>query len=278
MLVSVIIPTFNRINLIVRAIESVLKQTYKVFEIIVIDDGSTDGTYELIKKSYPKVFIYHQKNKGVSAARNMGLTLARGTWIAFLDSDDEWISKKIECQINALNQSKEYLICHTNEIWIRNGIRVNQMKKHQKYGGFIFEKSLDICRMSPSSVMISKTIFDEIGFFDESLKICEDYDFWLRISSKFPVLFLDEMLIKKYGGHEDQLSKNTDGIEQYRIQSLEKILKKINLNRNQFNAAVKMILKKLTIYKLGLEKRNKYYEILKIKKKIDYWTSMVKSN
>ena len=257
MQISVIIPTYNRKHLISRAIKSVINQSLKPFEIIVVDDGSTDGTYEFINQFFPEIRVIRQSNNGVSSARNLGLKNAKGNWIAFLDSDDEWLFKKLELQKKAIDHLDKYLICHTNEIWIRNGTRVNQMKKHQKHGGFIFEKSLDICRISPSSVLINKKIFEHIGKFDETLKICEDYDLWLRISSRYPVLFLDEMLIKKYGGHESQLSKNTIGIEQYRIKSLEKILKNIKLSKLQFDSGVAMILKKLEIYKTGLIKRKK---------------------
>ena len=279
MKISVIIPTYNRKKYIKRAIDSVIRQSYKPFEIIVIDDGSTDGTYELIKQSYSssQISLKKQKNKGVSAARNKGVKLANGDWIAFLDSDDEWFENKLELQVREIKKSKTF-ICHTNEIWIRNGIRVNQMKKHQKYGGAIFKKCLDMCRISPSSVMIHRRIFDEIGLFDEDLIICEDYDLWLRISSKYPVLYLDSMLIKKFGGHEDQLSKNINGIEQFRIQSLEKILKNRSLKPSYFNAAKNMVLKKLLIYRSGLIKRNKVRENAIIEKKIHYWTLMVNSN
>ena len=280
MKISVIIPTYNRKKYIKRAIDSVIRQSYKPFEIIVIDDGSTDGTYELIKKSYSssQISIEKQINNGVSSARNKGVKLANGDWIAFLDSDDEWFENKLELQVREIKKSKTFMICHTNEIWIRNGIRVNQMKKHQKYGGFIFEKCLDMCRISPSSVMIRRCIFDEIGLFDEDLIICEDYDLWLRISSKYPVLYLDSMLIKKFGGHEDQLSKNINGIEQFRIQSLEKILKNLPLKHSYFNAAKNMVLKKLRIYRSGLIKRNKIKENAFIEKKIHYWTLIVNSN
>ena len=279
MKISVIIPTYNRKKYIKRAIDSVIHQSYKPFEIIVIDDGSTDGTYELIKQSYSssQISLKKQKNNGVSSARNKGIKLANGDWIAFLDSDDEWFKNKLELQVREIKKSKTF-ICHTNEIWIRNGIRVNQMKKHQKYGGAIFKKCLDMCRISPSSVMIHRRIFDEIGLFDEDLIICEDYDLWLRISSKYPVLYLDSMLIKKFGGHEDQLSKNINGIEQFRIQSLEKILKNRSLKPSYFNAAKNMVLKKLLIYRSGLIKRNKVKENAIIEKKIHYWTLMVNSN
>ena len=279
MKISVIIPTYNRKKYIKRAIDSVIHQSYKPFEIIVIDDGSTDGTYELIKQSYSssQISLKKQKNNGVSSARNKGIKLANGDWIAFLDSDDEWFKNKLELQVREIKKSKTF-ICHTNEIWIRNGIRVNQMKKHQKYGGAIFKKCLDMCRISPSSVMIHRRIFDEIGLFDEDLIICEDYDLWLRISSKYPVLYLDSMLIKKFGGHTDQLSKNINGIEQFRIQSLEKILKNRSLKPSYFNAAKNMVLKKLLIYRSGLIKRNKVKENAIIEKKIHYWTLMVNSN
>ena len=278
MMISVIIPTYNRLHLIDRAIKSVLNQSYKSFEIIVIDDGSSDGTYDFIQRTFLDVLILKQLNKGVSSARNLGLKVAKGDWIAFLDSDDEWLRNKLELQVMEIKKSKNYLICHTNEIWIRNGVRVNQMKKHQKYGGDIFEKCLDMCRLSPSSVLIHKKIFKDVGTFDESLIICEDYDLWLRISSKYSILFLDSMLIKKYGGHEDQLSKNINGIEQHRIQSLEKILKTIDLNKKQFDAAVHMILKKLNIYKIGLKKRNKEKENYIIEKKIHDWTLVANRN
>jgi len=280
MKISVVIPTYNRKKYIKRAIDSVIRQSYKPFEIIVIDDGSTDGTYELIKQSYSssQISLEKQINNGVSSARNKGVKLAKGDWIAFLDSDDEWFENKLELQAREIKKSKTFMICHTNEIWIRNGIRVNQMKKHQKYGGSIFEKCLDMCRISPSSVMIHRRIFDEIGLFDEGLIICEDYDLWLRISSKYPVLYLDSMLIKKFGGHEDQLSKNINGIEQFRIQSLEKILRTLPLKHSYFNSAKNMVLKKLRIYRSGLIKRNKIKENAFIEKKIHYWTLMVNSN
>ena len=233
----------------------------------------------MIKQSYSssEISLEKQINNGVSSARNKGVKLANGDWIAFLDSDDEWFENKLELQVREIKKSKTF-ICHTNEIWIRNGIRVNQMKKHQKYGGAIFKKCLDMCRISPSSVMIHRRIFDEIGLFDEDLIICEDYDLWLRISSKYPVLYLDSMLIKKFGGHADQLSKNINGIEQFRIQSLEKILKNRSLKPSYFNAAKNMVLKKLRIYRSGLIKRNKIKENAFIEKKIHYWTLMVNSN
>ncbi len=272
--ISVIIPTYNRKETLSRALESVFEQTFEPFEILIIDDGSDDGTQEWIRENYPLVKYIYQDNAGVSNARNNAIRISKGEWIALLDSDDEWLPDKLKSQVRLINKNPSYKFCHTNEIWIRNGVRVNQMKKHQKYGGQIFEHCLDFCRISPSSSLIKKTVFEEIGFFDETLKVCEDYDLWLRIAARYPVLFLDQPLIKKYGGHSDQLSKVLKGIEQYRIQSLEKIILSNILTKYQKNKAKDMLLYKLNIYGGGLEKRNKTKEIDKNKKKIQYWSTI----
>ena len=187
--ISIIIPTYNRKSFLIHAINSVLNQTYQNLELIIIDDGSSDKTENIIKKKYPKIKFYKQKNKGVSAARNKGIKMASCKWIAFLDSDDRWHPRKIENQINYLLAHPRYKICHTDEIWIRKGIRINQHKKHKKHGGHIFDKCLDLCRISPSSVIIHKDIFNKVGLFNEKLPVCEDYDLWLRIAEKFPVLW-----------------------------------------------------------------------------------------
>ena len=271
MKISVVIPTYNRKHTLARAINSIFSQTRQVFEIIVVDDGSTDGTPEWIMQTYPAVKYIYQKNSGVSSARNTAIRSAKGNWIALLDSDDEWLPSKLEKQIEFLMKQPDYKFCHTNEIWIRNGKRVNQMNKHKKFGGEIFEKCLDICRISPSSSLFSKSILDDIGYFDESLKVCEDYDLWLRVTSKYKILFLDNPLIKKYGGHSDQLSQLPNGIEQYRIHSLENILHSNFLSDSQKIAAKDTILYKLDIYINGLKKRGKLKDLKKYKKKIEQW-------
>ena len=272
--ISVIIPTYNRKETLKRAIQSVLIQSYTPYEIIVIDDGSNDGTKEWLKDNYPNVKYIYQMNSGVSSARNKGIKFARGDWIALLDSDDEWFPSKLKDQANEIELNPAAKFLHTNEIWIRNGVRVNQMKKHKKYGGYIFEKCLDMCRISPSSVLIKKDIFDEIGMFDETLKVCEDYDLWLRFASKYPVHFLDQPLIKKYGGHSDQLSKVDDGIESYRIRSLKKIMNSGILNKKQKTITKDVLVKKMYIYAKGLEKRNKIRELNDTKKNIQYWINI----
>ncbi len=278
MKVSVIIPTYNRKHTLGRAIESIISQTIKPLEIIIVDDGSNDGTREWIKEEYPFIKYLNQNNSGVSASRNRGIFSANGNWIAFLDSDDEWIPEKLERQLSILSSDKKAVFCHTNEIWIRNGTRVNQMRKHQKYGGYIFEKCLDMCRISPSSSIIKKEVFDHIGYFDESLIVCEDYDLWLRIAAHYKILFLDQPLIKKYGGHVDQLSRVKGGIEKYRIQSLEKILSSESLEISQFNSAKEILIKKLNIYANGVRKRKRVKELDQITERIQYWINTSKNN
>ena len=271
MKISVVIPTYNRIALVERAIDSVLRQSIKPFDIIVVDDGSDDGTSEMIKKKYRSINLVQQQNSGVSAARNNGIKHAKGDWISLLDSDDEWTGKKLENQVDRLIKNPDYHFCHTNEIWIRNGVRVNQKKRHQKYGGYIFDKCLDICRISPSSTLFKKNILEHVGWFDTQLPICEDYDLWLRITADYKILFVDEPLIIKYGGHTDQLSQSVEGIELFRIKSLENLLANTELSPQKRNLAITMIIKKLNIYLNGLIKRKKQTEAEQVKEKIKFW-------
>ncbi|MBT4149133.1 MAG: glycosyltransferase, partial [Candidatus Marinimicrobia bacterium] len=213
--ISVVIPTFNRLIYLERAIKSVLNQTISVNEIIIVDDGSDDGTSEFIHSNYPNLKYIFQSNSGVSAARNTGIKAASSNWIAFLDSDDAWVTNKIQKQITELELNPEMNFCHSNEIWIRNGREIKQKNTHKKFGGFIFDKCLDKCRISPSTVICRKSLLIKLNGFDEDLSICEDYDLWLRITSNNPVIYIEKPLIIKYGGHQDQLSRNSEGIESY---------------------------------------------------------------
>jgi len=266
--ISVVIPTYNRKHTLSRAIASVLNQTLQPIEMIMVDDGSTDGTADWIQETYPRINPIRQSNKGVSAARNIGIKSAKCDWIALLDSDDEWLPDKLERQVEAFNQNPGIKLCHTEEIWIRNGVRVNQKKKHQKYGGHIFEKCLDMCRISPSSAIFHQSLLDDVGYFDEAFSVCEDYDLWLRITAEYPVLFLDEPLIKKYGGHRDQLSIVPDGIETYRIQVLEKLIQQ-KFTFSQKRSMEKMLIRKLKIYANGSHKRGREQVFNQIMKRID---------
>ena len=271
MKVSVVIPTYNRINLLERAVNSVIRQTKNAFEIIVVDDGSDDNSSEMVKQKFGSVILVRQENCGVSAARNRGIEISKGDWIALLDSDDEWKPNKLEKQINALSEDPDCFFCHTIETWIRNGVRVNQGKRHKKYGGYIFDKCLDICRISPSSALFKKSILEHVGLFDNELHVCEDYDLWLRITREHKILFIDEPLIIKYGGHSDQLSKNIDGIEIYRIRSLEKLLRNKRIKRDDRLLATEMLLRKLNIYYNGCIKRGKKESAEETIEKIKFW-------
>ncbi len=255
--ISLIIPTYNRCTSLKRALHSVLQQILLPAEIIVVDDGSTDNTAAMIKAEFPKVIYLWQENQGVSAARNKGIHHATSEWLAFLDSDDTWLPNKLMDQSHALQQAPGIKVCHTEEIWIRNGVRVNAMHKHKKTGGWIFKRCLPLCAMSPSSIMIHRSVFEHIGYFDESLPACEDYDLWLRITAQYPVLFLEQALIKKYGGHSDQLSHQYWGMDRFRIRALEKVIAHSDLSPENRQAAIQMLLKKARIFKNGALKRNK---------------------
>lgn len=252
--ISVIIPTYNRSRLLQRCLISVFSQLRQADEILVVDDGSTDDTSFLIREQFPSVKYLRQENRGVSAARNAGIACAQGDWIAFLDSDDEWLPDKLEKQVLALEQNPEHRVIHTNELWLYRGEQKNQKLKHRKYGGLIFQKCLPLCVISPSSVLIHKSIFDEVGLFDESLPACEDYDLWLRITARYPVLFIDEELIIKHGGHEDQLSQKYWGMDRFRIKAIHNILQSDVLDGENRDAAIEAMLKKIDIYLKGAEK------------------------
>ncbi len=267
--VSVIILVYNRAEMVVGAIDSVLEQRYKNFELIVIDDGSYDNTREVLANYKDKIKLIVQKNSGVSTARNIGIKEAKGEFVAFLDSDDLWLPEKLGTQINFFDSHPEAMICQTEEIWISRGKRINPKKNHKKISGMIFENSLALCLVSPSAVMIKKSLFDEVGMFDKSLPACEDYDLWLKISPNHPIFLIDTPLIIKRGGHGDQLSK-MPCLDKYRILSIKKIVESGVLTDTQRKAALKMLIKKCKIYEQGCKKRGKteeriYFE--KIRKK-----------
>jgi glycosyltransferase involved in cell wall biosynthesis len=265
--VSAIIPTYNRRSLLERALASILRQSRPPDEFLVIDDGSTDDTPEHIPKRFPDVRYIRQETGGVSAARNRGIREAKGEWLAFLDSDDEWLPRKLERQLEALRAKPELLLCHTNEIWIRRGRRVNPMKKHEKFGGRIFQACLPRCIISPSSAILHRHLFDEVGLFDEAFPVCEDYDLWLRVCARRPVLYLDEPLIVKYGGHDDQLSRSLWGMDRFRIRALEKVISSEALSAEDRLAAIRTLLEKIDIYVAGGRKRAKWEEISEYEEK-----------
>lgn len=258
-MISVIIPTYNRVKLLPRALESVLAQSYQDIELLVIDDGSTDETEQLIKNNYPQVKYLYQQNRGVSAARNLGISRAQGEWLAFLDSDDQWLPEKLEKQYAALEKSN-LQICHSNEIWQRNGKLVKQQAKHYKSGGNQFARCLESCVIGPSAIVVHRDVFKELGIFDEALPDCEDYDMWLRICAKYQLAFCSEALLIKHAGNWPQLSLKSGPLDKYRIYALNKLLNFTNLTEEQRLLTQQMLQAKLDIYLAGCKKYNKQLE------------------
>ena len=282
--VSVIIPTYNREKFISECVQSVLAQTLPAREIIIVDDGSTDATYNILrdlgfnslstKKTVLRYFF--QQNRGVSSARNLGIKEARSEYIALLDSDDLWLKSKLDRQVSAFqNDTQSSRLCHTDEIWIRNGVRVNQHKKHKKHGGNVFQSCLKLCCISPSSAMMHRSVFEDFGFFDEDLPACEDYDFWLRYSAKEDVNFIDEPLIIKKGGHSDQLSGAHWGMDRFRIYSIEKILKEPDLTLVNKTEAIHEVILKLEILINGSQKRQKFAYAENMLQKKQHWEAIL---
>lgn len=259
--VSVVIPTFNRAHKVLRAISSVLYQTFTDYEIIVVDDGSTDGT-KIATSQFEKAITYlaHPSNLGVSAARNTGILKSNAPFIAFLDSDDYWLPEKLSAQMEFFNYTPQALVCQTDEIWIRKGRRVNPKKKHRKTSGDIFERSLKLCLVSPSAVMLKRSLVEEVGVFDEDLPACEDYDLWLRIACHHPIYLIPKLLVVKEGGNSDQLSARHEGMDRFRIKALFKLLQSGKLNEEQLEATLKELSRKCTIYGKGCLKRGKSEE------------------
>jgi glycosyltransferase involved in cell wall biosynthesis len=259
-LISVIIPTFNRAIWVREAVDSVLAQTFQDFELIVVDDGSTDKTRAGLGPYGDRLSTITQARQGVSAARNRGLEMAAGEWLAFLDSDDLWLPQKLETQVDFLNRNPQAEICQTEEIWIRHGRRVNPRKKHRKPSGDIFAPSLSLCLVSPSAVMLKKRLLVEVGSFDRLLPACEDYDLWLRISCRKPVFLVEQPLVIKRGGHPDQLSRCLTSLDRYRIQSLGKLLDSGLLSPRQYDLAWRELDRKCRIFGQGCLKRGKIEE------------------
>ena len=265
--VSVILPSWNRADWLKKSIDSVLEQTFRDFELIVVDDASTDSTQEILT-IYSGKFrsITFAKNLGVSAARNAAVKNCDSEWIAFLDSDDFWHPHKLQKQIAQTVIRAECPIHFTDEIWIRNGVRVNPKKKHQKLEGWIFKPSLELCLMSPSTVLLRRELFEVHGLFDETLPICEDYDLWLRLTAQHQVALLNEKLMTRHGGHADQLSLSEWGIDRYRVQSIIKILKTEKLSPEDRSAAIVVLRKKCKIIINGFRKRGKLQEVERYEK------------
>jgi glycosyltransferase involved in cell wall biosynthesis len=267
--VSVIVPTFNRRAMAIEAVDSVLSQRGTSFELIVIDDGSTDGTadalFELRRARGVPFAIERAENRGPAAARNLGVALASAAMIAFLDSDDLWMPDKLARQIAFMREHSEYKISQCEEIWIRDGRRVNPGKRHRKRAGDIFTDSLRTCLISPSAVIMHAKLFQESGGFDETMAAAEDYDLWLRILVGHEVGLIDAPLVTRRSGHADQLSTAVPAIDRFRILALTKLLGYPLVAGARRQAAASVLAQKCAIYAAGLARRGRrdearYYE------------------
>jgi glycosyltransferase involved in cell wall biosynthesis len=261
-IISVIIPTKNRVGMTLRAIDSVLRQSFTDFELIIVDDGSHEDQRTQLEKLISlendnRLQFYTSEPKGVSHARNLGVEKSKADWICFLDSDDVWKKHKLSEQIRYHMAHPDCLISQTDDNWIRNSSFANKGKLHKNREGDIFEASLRLCLICCSSVMVKKDFFLKHGGFDENLPTCEDYDLWLKILSETPVGFVNKKLVTKFGGHTDQLSKHFEAMDQYRIQSLENILSSpLELSEKQVKAIQKELQRKKEIFESGQKKRS----------------------
>lgn len=259
--VSVIIPTYNRKNLLSFAIDSVLTQTYDRFELLVVDDGSEDGTEALVASYGNRVRYISQENHGASAARNTGIRAAANDLLAFLDSDDRFTPGKLADQAGAMTTRPEYLVSHTDETWYRHGRILNQKNRHAREGGYLFTRCLELCAVGMSTVMVRRQLFETVGYFDESLPCCEDYDLWLRVSVKYPFLLVPGPYTIKDGGRDDQLSQiHRVGMDRFRIGSILKIIESGGLNGEQEKMARQELVRKCTIYGQGCLKHGRKEE------------------
>lgn len=281
-LISVIIPTFNRVCQVQKAIESVFAQRYHQYELIIVDDCSSDGTVETVSemiKDIPNAMILSlEANHGVSFARNRGIEHAKGEWIAFLDSDDQWHRDKLGRQIEYIAENPTCSILQTQEIWIRDGVRVNAPKTHRKRAGDIFAISLKRCMITPSSVLIKRQIFDTYGTFNESFPACEDYDLWLRIAAFEEVGLVDELLMTRYGGADDQLSQTVQLQDTYRIESIRSLIDRGVLPREKQVLSLKTLVKKCKILANGALKRENHGRYKKYFTLMTHYNALLESS
>lgn len=260
-----IIPTHDRADVLGRAVASVLGQTWTDFELFVVDDGSSDATASVLAEfDDPRLTGMHQENKGVSAARNLGIAASGGRYVALLDSDDYWMPDKLKKQIRFMAESG-FAICQTEEIWIRNGQRVNPRFKHAKPAGWFLERSLELCLISPSCVMFTRELWRELGPFDERLPACEDYSLWLRVGARHPVGLVPEALTVKTGGHADQLSRRIIGLDLYRIYAMIDLLRSMALGGEQRIMVEAALRERVRLYAQGCIKHGKDEEAVRVR-------------
>ena len=263
---SVVVPTYNRYEVLQRALKSIYSQTFQPKEVIVIDDGSTDETSQ-IQNLFPNIKYFYQKNSGVSSARNLGIKNSTCEWIAFLDSDDEWHKDKLKLHVEFHTNKQNILMSYTDEKWIRDSDEVKIPKKFYKQGGYIFKECLSHCIIAPSATIVHKDLLEDIGYFDETMEVCEDYDMWLRISSRYEIGLITKKLITKYGGDDDQLSVKHWGMDRFRVKALEKLLN-FGLSKEQEELVEKTLVHKYSLLLKGAIKYDRIPDISEYEKKL----------
>jgi glycosyltransferase involved in cell wall biosynthesis len=265
-MLTIIVPTYNRLPYLKNAINSVFHQVYRRFQLIVVDDGSTDGTEDYVhslnnQENLRYLRIPHCGMPG--KVRNAGVRLTTGEYLAFLDSDDRWKPEKLARQITYFEEHPEIQICHSREVWQRGEKIVSQAGQKHKRSGKIFVDALKKCIIGPSTVMMRRELFEEFGGFREDLEIAEDYELWLRITARYPVGYIDEPLVIKRGGHADQLSEKYGQIEIFRIRALLLNLEEGFFEGEQRQLSTQELVRKCRIYAAGCEKRGKDEEARK---------------
>ena len=264
--VSVIIPVYNRASLLKEALASVSNQTFKDIEIIVVDDGSDIKELSLIREYCCDVgaSLLELEHKGFPGrARNRGVEASKGALVAFLDSDDIWEREKLHYQTKYFLEHKEAKLVHTREIWNRAGKVISQKKQKHKRDGNLFEDALLKCIIGPSTVMMKKPIYSELGGFSDTIEVAEDYEFWLRYTNKYGVGYIDKPLVIKRSGEWNQLSTKYNQIEIFRIKGLRGLLKGGFFTAENTLLARREYVRKVEIYAKGCEKRGKLEESAK---------------
>jgi glycosyltransferase involved in cell wall biosynthesis len=263
--VSVIIPVYNAEKYIKDAIDSVLNQTYKDLEIVVVDDGSTDKTKEIVEIQRRKVVRVHvdieyiyQMNKGPGAARNTGIKAATGEYIAFLDSDDMWMPEKIGKQVVKFKENPDYGLIHTDRIRLEPDGTL-RTTKGKTLEGDVFKELLMGNFIVCSSVLIKKSCFDDIGLFDEDRNNrAEDYDIWLRIAKNYQIGFIAEPLIR--------YRVNFNGYNRSDIKAMYDSVENVFLKAVKFYEGDKQRLKKQRFYDMACRKASAFFYVKEYKK------------
>jgi glycosyltransferase involved in cell wall biosynthesis len=243
----------------------VLDQTLSPAEIIVVDDGSTDGTPAWLAaraaENSALRFLPLEHSGFPGRARNAGARAARGRYLAFLDSDDLWEPRKLARQLAFFEAHPDIRICHTRERWLRGSREVSQAGQRHRTSGDIFRDALKKCVIGPSTVMLKRSLFEELGSFREDLEIAEDYELWLRLASRHPVGYIDEALTLKRAGHGGQLSEKYSQIEIFRLRALRDLVEAGWFSEERrLRAAAAELARKCRIYAAGCRRRGRLAE------------------